>query len=82
MVLAGRGSLYTRQPSEELSGSVRRLLAAGSQWLIGIALLSVRVGEHARCTRIFVETTLLQIESRAVILYTVNHNCTFKNLKI
>ena len=82
VVLAGRGSLYTRQPSKELYGLARRLLSAGSQWLIEIALFSVRVWKHARCTRIFIETTLLLFESRTVIIQAVNHNCTFKNLKM
>ena len=34
VVLVGRGSLYTRQPAEELSGLARRLRSACPEWLV------------------------------------------------
>ena len=39
VVLAGRGSLYTRQPAEELSALARRLRSAQTEWLVELALL-------------------------------------------
>ena len=39
VVLVGRGSLYTRQPAEELSALSRRLRSAHPEWLVEVALL-------------------------------------------
>ena len=39
VLLVGRGSLYTRQPAEDLSNLARRLRSAYPEWLVEIALL-------------------------------------------
>ena len=39
VVLVGRGSLYTRQPAEDLSNLARRLRSACPEWLVEVALL-------------------------------------------
>ena len=39
VVLVGRGSLYTRQPAEELSNLARRLRTTCPEWLVEVALL-------------------------------------------
>lgn len=39
VVLVGRGSLYTRQPAEELSALSQRLRSAHPEWLVEVALL-------------------------------------------
>ena len=39
VVLVGRGSLYTRQPAEDISNLARRLRSACPEWLVEVALL-------------------------------------------
>ena len=39
VVLVGRGSLYTRQPAQDLSNLARRLRSACPEWLVEVALL-------------------------------------------